>query len=43
MIVALGTNRGAAWGIFMRFERFGVSRKQLLQGPQSYVMPEILG
>jgi hypothetical protein len=43
VIVALGTNRGAAWGIFMRFERFGVSRKQLLQGPQSYVMPEILG
>ncbi len=43
VVVALGTNSGAAWGIFMRFERFGVPRNQLLKGPEHYLMPEILG
>jgi hypothetical protein len=43
VIVALGTNSGAAWGIFLRLERFGVSKKLLISGPGNYVMPEILG
>jgi hypothetical protein len=43
VVVALGTNGGAAWGIFLRFERVGMTRKQLLKGPESYIMPEILG
>lgn len=43
VIVAQGTNHGVAWGIFLRLERCGVSPKQLLKGPESYLMPEILG
>ncbi len=43
MVVALGTNHGAAWGIFARLERLGVKKAQLLKGPGSYAMPEILG
>jgi len=43
MIVALGTNHGAAWGIFVRLERLGLAKAQLLKGPENYVMPEILG
>ncbi len=43
IVVALGTNRGAAWGIFLRLERLDVSKKQLLAGPASYTLPEILG
>ncbi len=43
VIVALGTNHSAAWGIFLRFERTGVSKRQLMTGPESYSLPEILG
>ena len=41
VVIALGTNRGAAWGIFLRFERTDVSRAQLRKGPAHYAMPEI--
>ncbi len=43
MIVALGTNHGAAWGIFMRLERLGVPRKQIVNGPEHGRLPELLG
>lgn len=43
IIVALGTNHGAAWGVFMRLERLGVTRKQILKGPEHYRLPELLG
>jgi len=43
IIVALGTNHGAAWGIFLRFERLGLTKTQLVKGSGSYTMPEILG
>ena len=43
VIVALGTNRGAAWGIFLRFERLGLTKTQLVKGSGYYTMPEILG
>jgi hypothetical protein len=43
IVVALGTNNGAAWGIFLRLERLGVTRTQLAKGPSSYDLPEFLG
>lgn len=43
VVVALGTNSGAAWGIFLRFERFGVSSSQLVKALENVLMPEILG
>ncbi len=43
IVVALGTNNGAAWGIFLRLERLGVPARRLLAGPGHYVIPEMLG
>lgn len=43
IVVALGTNHGAAWGIFLRLERLGVPKALLQKGPSSYAMPEWLG
>lgn len=42
-IMALGTNHGAAWGIYFRFERLDIPRKKILAGPGNYLMPEVLG
>jgi sialate O-acetylesterase len=42
-MVALGTNSGAAWGIFLYLERLGLTKALLLKGPEHYAMPEILG
>lgn len=41
VLVALGTNGGRAWGIFLRFRRTDVSRKQLKAG--GYAMPKLGG
>lgn len=43
LLVALATNSGAAWGIFLRLERLDVAKSKLLKGPAHYAMPEILG
>lgn len=43
IVVALGTHHGNAWGVFVRLENLGVSRKALLKGPAHYVLPELLG
>lgn len=43
IIVALGTNHGAAWGIFLQLERLGVPRKQILEGPEHCRLPVVLG
>ena len=40
-LVALGTNGGLAWGIFLRFQRLAVSKRRLRLGRASYVMPEL--
>lgn len=40
LLIALGTNHGLAWGIFLRLERLGISRRQLRLGPAFYRMPE---
>ncbi len=43
ILIALGTNNGAAWGIMMRLERLDVAKALLLKGPEHYAMPEIIG
>ena len=43
VLVALGSNGGLAWGIYLRLERSDVPLRLLKQGPGSYVMPEVLG
>jgi hypothetical protein len=43
LVVALGTNNNAAWGIFLRLERLNVPKRQLLNRPETIAMPEILG
>ena len=43
IVVALGTNSGAAWGIFLCLERLGLAKALLLKGREHYAMPEILG
>lgn len=42
-MVALDSNLGNAWGIFLRFERRDGSRRQRAKGPGAWTMPEIDG
>lgn len=39
VLIGLGTNQCRAWGIFLRFERLGLSPKVLAGGPENYRMP----
>ncbi|MCX7805110.1 MAG: sialate O-acetylesterase [Planctomycetota bacterium] len=41
-LVALDSNGGRAWGIYLRFERLDVPRRLLERWPPTYAMPEIL-
>ena len=41
IVVALGSNNGQAWGVFLRLERLGLSKKLLLAGDGAYVMPSL--
>ncbi|MFC1582214.1 sialate O-acetylesterase [Planctomycetota bacterium] len=43
MLMALGTNKGAAWGIYFRMERLDVTKRQLKAGREAYALPCILG
>ncbi len=43
ILVALGTNDGAAWGIFLRLERLDVPARLLRKGAGAYAMPQVLG
>ena len=43
VVIALGTNNGAAWGVFLRFERFDLSRARRKSGPAQQAMPVICG
>lgn len=43
IVVALSTNSGRAWGILLRLERLGVSKRLLQKGPGFYAMPLLLG
>ena len=42
LVVALGSNGGKAWGIYLRFERKDVPARLLKKGPEHYAMPELL-
>jgi len=41
ILIALATNGGKAWGIFLRFERTDVTEEMIDKGPEFYQMPEI--
>ncbi len=41
IVVALGTNHGAAWGIFLRLERTDLSKAVLKKGPAFWALPEM--
>lgn len=41
IVVALGSNNGQAWGIFLQLERLGLSKKLLAAGDGAYAMPAI--
>ena len=43
ILVALGSNRKAAWGVFLRFERLDVKPSAVAKGAGAYVMPKVLG
>ena len=43
VVIALGTNNGAGWGVFLRFERFDVSAARRKAAPTCCTMPAILG
>ena len=42
IIIALGSNKKRAWGVFLRLERMDVPAKLVEAGPEHYVMPELL-
>ena len=41
VLVALGSNQGKAWGLFLRFERLDVPASRIVRGPTAYVLPRI--
>ena len=43
VLIALGANHGAAWGIYLSCERLDVSKALRLKGPEHYAMPKMLG
>lgn len=42
VLIALGSNQGKAWGIFLRFERLDVPKKASKEALARYPMPEVL-
>ena len=43
LLVAMSSNHGRAWGIFLRFERLDVTKAKLKLGPEHYRMPVVVG
>ncbi len=41
VVLALATNRGRAWGVYLRFERLDVSQSLLRTAPEQVVMPTV--
>lgn len=39
--IALGTNGGRAWGVFLRFKRLDVTQRQLKAGPDAWGLPGV--
>ena len=42
VVVALGSNQGQAWGIFLRFKRLDLSKLLLQRGANFYRMPDVM-
>jgi sialate O-acetylesterase len=42
IMLALGSNFGQAWGIYLRFERRDVPKRLIAKGPGAYAMPELV-
>jgi hypothetical protein len=43
VLIALGTNHGAAWGIHLCLERLDIAKALILKGPEHYTLPKVLG
>ena len=43
VLIALGTNKGRAWGVFLRLERKDLNPRVVAKGPEYYEMPKLLG
>ncbi|MDD5675394.1 MAG: sialate O-acetylesterase [Chitinivibrionales bacterium] len=43
IMVALGTNHGLAWGIFLQLERLDVKKHLYAKNPEKYPLPKLLG
>ncbi len=42
VVLALGTNYGKAWGIYLRFERMDIARAQRLKGLADFSLPKLM-
>lgn len=42
LMIALGSNCGRAWGVFLRLERTDVPLSAIKKGPENYTMPEVV-
>lgn len=43
VLIALGTNKGKAWGLFLRLHRLDLTSRQLRADPDTWVMPVWVG
>ncbi len=43
LVVALDSNKGQAWGVFLRFEREKVTKRMMNKWPMGVPLPEMLG
>jgi sialate O-acetylesterase len=41
IVMALGSNEGRAWGVFLRLRRLDVTRRQLRAGPEAWRLPRV--
>jgi hypothetical protein len=42
ILIALSSNRGLAWGVFLCFERPDIPKARALKGPQFYTLPVVV-
>lgn len=42
ILIALGSNQGSAWGVFLRIERSGVPARLIRKGPDHWGLPRII-
>jgi len=41
IVIALGSNEGRAWGVFLRLRRVDVTQRQLKAGPEAWGLPTV--